>query len=207
MEPLVIPDLRRQAFVRHLYGLHNALDSANPQRSGEARRSLARLRRAFAGRQQEAEAYDIVFPHDPPVDEQELWLLIAGLFALHPHPNNARGRSLGGAMRLLVADRPSAARRFTQLLSVDPAAMPHYLRQAIQLLRADGISVDYQLLLTDLIKMRSSREEAHQVRLRWAREYHRPNRQPTNQQPQTAETALPEETTAELADAPTQETP
>ncbi|WP_326557146.1 type I-E CRISPR-associated protein Cse2/CasB [Micromonospora sp. NBC_01796] len=201
MDPIVTIDGRRQALVRHLYGLHQALGSGNPQRSAEARRTLARLRRAFAGRQQEAEAYDVVFPHDPPVEEQELWLLVAGLFALHPHADNARRRSIGGAMRLLVADRPSAARRFTQLLSVDPAAMPHYLRQTIQLLRSDGISVDYQLLLADLVKMHSSREEAHRVRLRWARDYHRPNRQPTSQNTETTEPELTEEADVEPVDA------
>lgn len=176
-EPVTARD-RRKAFVRYLYGLHYALGSENPQRSAEARRNLARLRRAFAGQRHEAEAYDVVFPHDPPADEQEVWLLVAGLFALHPHGDSARDRSIGGAMRLLVADRPSAARRFTQLLSVDPAAIRHHLRQAIQLLRADGVLLDYYRLLDDLVTMHTSREQAHRVRLRWARDYHRRERQP-----------------------------
>lgn len=196
-------DERRRAFVRHLYGLYHALSSDNnPRRSAEARQMLARLRRAFAGQQQEAEAYDVVFPHDPPVGEQELWLLVAGLFAIHPHGNTARGRSIGGAMRLLADERSSTRRRFTQLLSVDPPAMPHYLRQTIQLLRSGDVAVDYHLLLADLVAMRS-REEAHRVRLRWARDYHRPARSPAGQPTAstTAETEHSRETATEPIDA------
>jgi len=189
---------RRQSFVRHLYGLCYAVNSGNSQRAAEARRTLARLRRSFAGRAQEAEAYDVVFPHDPPIDEQDLWLLIAGLFALHPHTDNARGRSIGGAMRLLETSRPSAARRFTQLLSVEPAALHHYLRQAVQLLRSSQVPIDYHVLLTDLVTMRESPDKAHEVRLRWARDYHRPNRRRS--------AAHPTPTDVESADAPKQET-
>ncbi|MFC0529057.1 type I-E CRISPR-associated protein Cse2/CasB [Phytohabitans kaempferiae] len=197
MELPTTPDSRRRAFVRHLYGVHNALNSGNPRHCAEARQTLARLRRAFSGQRHEAEAYDVVFPHNPPEREQELWLLVAGLFALHPHANNAAGRSIGSAMRLLVADRPSAARRFTQLLSVDPAAMPHYLRQTIQLLRSDDVSIDYQLLLDDLVKMRTP-GEAHKVRLRWARDYHR---RPASQQAELAEADLSEQSNVEPVDA------
>ncbi|WP_432050209.1 type I-E CRISPR-associated protein Cse2/CasB [Verrucosispora sp. NA02020] len=169
---------RRDAFVRSLYGLHYAVDSGNPHKSGEARRTLARLRRSFTGGRQEAEAYDVVFPHDPPEREQQVWLLVAGLFALHPQ-GTARGHGLGLAMRNLVEKRSTAARRFTQLLSVDPPALPHYLRQAIQLLRAEDVAVDFHRLLADLVDMQESAEQAHRTRLRWAREYHRPKRPTT----------------------------
>ncbi|MEV6813098.1 type I-E CRISPR-associated protein Cse2/CasB [Micromonospora sp. NPDC051296] len=171
--PLTV-DQRREAFVRGLYALHYAADSGSPRRSADARRTLARLRRSFTGGRQEAEAYDIVFPYEPPEREQQHWLLVAGLFALHPHGKTTRGRSLGNAMRDLVEKRPSAARRFTQLLSVDVPALPHYLRQAIQLLRAEDVALDYHRLLTDMVDMQESAEQAHRVRLRWARDYHRP---------------------------------
>lgn len=179
MEPIRSVDERRRAFVQELYGLHRALTSENPQRSGEARRALARLRRSFAGPAQQAEVYDIVFPHDPPQAEQELWLLVAGLFALHPHGNTAKGRTVGGAMRLLAAERVSAQRRFTQLLSVDVRHLPYYLRQMIQLLRSGDVAIDYLRLLTDLVLINSGREATHKVRLRWARDYYR-QRVPNN---------------------------
>ncbi|MGW2625878.1 MULTISPECIES: type I-E CRISPR-associated protein Cse2/CasB [Micromonospora] len=192
---------RREAFIRHLYRLHYAVTSGNPHLSGEARQTLARLRRSFAGRQQEVEAYDVVFPHEPPSHEQDLWLLVAGLFALHPQGNTGRGRSLGAAMQELVEKRPSAARRFTQLLSVEPAAMPHYLRQAIQLLRSADVSIDYLRLLNDLAVMRSSREETHRIRLNWARDYHKPKRRPRAEQTPTTESAPTADATAEPVDA------
>ncbi|MBQ1053449.1 type I-E CRISPR-associated protein Cse2/CasB [Micromonospora chalcea] len=201
MDPNLTVAQRRQAFVRDLYGLHYAITSANPRRSGEARQKLARLRRSFAGQQQEAEAYDVVFPHEPPIREQDLWLLVAGLFALHPHADTVRGRSLGTAMQELVEERPSAARRFTQLLSVDVAAMPHYLRQAIQLLRSAEVAIDYLRLLTDLAEMRQSREEAHRIRLSWARDYHRPKRRPKPDQTLPIESDPTADAAAEPVDA------
>ncbi|MEV4757553.1 type I-E CRISPR-associated protein Cse2/CasB [Micromonospora sp. NPDC049559] len=165
---------RRRAFVQQLYRLHRALTSENPRLSGEARRTLARLRRSFAGPRQEAEAYEFVFPHDPPEREQKLWLLVAGLFALHPHGDTGTGRSVGTAMRMLADERVSAQRRFTQLVSVDPDHLPYYLRQMIQLLRSDDVAIDYHRLLSDLVRMHSGREAAQEVRLRWARDYYRP---------------------------------
>ncbi len=172
MEPTRSVDERRRAFVQELYGLHWALTSENPKRSGDARRALARLRRSFAGPAQQAEAYDIVFPHEPPQAEQELWLLVGGLFALHPHGNTAKGRTVGGAMRLLAEERVSARRRFTQLLSVEARHLPYYLRQAIQLLRSGDVAIDYHRLLTDLVQINS--KSPQKVRLRWARDYYRP---------------------------------
>ncbi|WP_433687826.1 type I-E CRISPR-associated protein Cse2/CasB [Micromonospora carbonacea] len=188
---------RREGFVRSLYGLHHALTSDNPRRSGEARRVLARLRRSFVGGRQEAEAYDVVFPHEPPEREQKMWLLVAGFFALHPHGNTARGRSFGAAMRELVEKRPSAARRFTQLLTIDPPALPHHLRQAVQLLRACDVAIDYHRLLADLVEMQESADQAHRVRLRWAQHYHRPKRTPGRT---TAQPESPEGVTAEPVD-------
>lgn len=173
MQPHRSLDERRRAFVAHLYSLHAALTSDNPRHCGEARRTLARLRRCFSGPRHEAEAYDIIFPHDPPQREQQLWLLVGGLFGLHPHGNTAKGRTVGGAMRLLADERVSAQRRFTHLLCVDPQHLPHYLRQMIQLLRSGDIAIDYHRLLTDLVLINTGRHAAHEVRLRWARDYHR----------------------------------
>lgn len=168
---------RRHAFVNYLYGLHAGLASMNPRRAAESRQALARLRRSFAGPRQEAEAYDVVFAHDPPQAEQEVWLLIAGLFALHPlpHPRGPR-RSLGAAMSVLVQRRgESVNRRFVQLVSVDKYGLPHYLRQAVQLLKTESVPLDYEQLLIDLVKVLNddSRDDAtYRVRLGWARDFH-----------------------------------
>ena len=176
------PADRRRRFVRALYGLHWALGQ-DPPAAAQARQKLARLRRSFAGPRQEAEAYSIVFPFDPPVAEQKAWLLVAGLFALHPQSPTAPGRSVGGAMRLLATDRGDAARRrLEQLLSVDGRHLPHYLRQAMTLLRSAEITLDFHRLLADLIVLLPSEftaDEAHAVRLRWARDFYRPDRRTT----------------------------
>jgi CRISPR system Cascade subunit CasB len=168
---------RRHVFVTYLYGLCAGLDSTNPRRAAESRQVLARLRRSFAGPRQEAEAYDVVFAHDPPQAEQEVWLLVAGLFALHPlrRPSGPQ-RSLGAAMSVLAQRRgESANRRFVQLVSVDRHSLPHYLRQAVQLLRTESVPLDYEKLLTDLVRFLSDNsrdDDAYRVRLNWARDFH-----------------------------------
>jgi CRISPR system Cascade subunit CasB len=186
---------RRREFVAHLHSLHSGLSSPNPRRVAECRQVLARLRRTFAGPRQQAEAYEVVFAHDPPESEQEVWLLVAGLFALHPQPRrrSREARSLGSSMGTLEQLRGSSTgRRFTQLLVVDKPALHHYLRQTIRLLVTENVPVDYDQLLDDLIVLLSDRyreDEAHRVRLRWARDYHRrPAARPTEDSEQTSPT-------------------
>ncbi|NJP30071.1 type I-E CRISPR-associated protein Cse2/CasB [Microbispora sp. SCL1-1] len=182
---------RRRRFVNHLYGLHAKLESGRQYQSAEARRDLALLRRSLAGGRQEADAYAVVFPYDPPIEEQQAWLLVAGLFALHPQPRprtspgpsgaqRPPSRSIGVSMRRLVERRSSAERRFLQLLGVDRTALPHYLRQAVQLLHTENIPLDYDRLLDDVVILMSEHhdpERAHRVRLTWARDFHRQLRQ------------------------------
>jgi CRISPR system Cascade subunit CasB len=187
------PQQRRRLFVDSLYRYHASLEGARPH-AAEARRVLARLRRSLAGPQQETEAYDVVFAHDPPESEQEVWLLLAGLFALHPQPRpraDKRG-SIGSAMRELAQRRgDSVNRRFQQLLATDPDALPHYLRQSVQLLRSDNVAVDYSQLLDDLVIVlgpHSRDDDVRRVRLRWARDYHRP---PPKEQKSAADAKSP----------------
>lgn len=180
---------RRRAFVNYLYGLHMGLESVNSRRAAESRQALARLRRSFAGPRQEAEAYDVVFAQDPPQAEQHVWLLVAGLFALHPQPrpSGPPRRSLGAAMHVLVQRRgESVNRRFVQLLSVDRGGLPHYLRQAVQLLRTESVPLDYDQLLKDLVVLlrdNQGDDTAYRIRLGWARDFHR---RPPTDRPDTA---------------------
>ncbi|KOV83198.1 hypothetical protein ADL03_21265 [Nocardia sp. NRRL S-836] len=155
--------------------MHSGLSSGRAERVSQARQVLARLRRSFSGPRQQAEAYDIVFAHNPPESEQEVWLLVAGLFALHPQPRR-NTRSLGASMGKLATQRgASVNRRFTQLLARDRAALAHQLRQTIRLLDSEDVPVDYDELLTDLVTLLGDRyrdDEAQRIRLRWAREFH-----------------------------------
>jgi CRISPR system Cascade subunit CasB len=176
---------RRSAFVTHLHGLHRSMSSDNRHAAGDARRTMARLRRCFAGPRQEADAYTTVFDFDPPESEQHIWLLVAGLFALHPQPHHGeRSRpSIGTAMGQLAQDRgDSVQRRFTQLISVETPALPHYLRQCVQLLATADIPVDYHRLLNELLDLLAddpygrNAERRQRIRLTWARDYHRASR-------------------------------
>src|SRR5262249_37355859 len=136
------------------------------------------------------------FPYSPPAAEQKVWLLVAGLFALYPQPPTARGRSIGAAMGLLAAERGEPARRrLEQLLSIDGQHLPHYLRQAVTLLRSAEIPFDFHQLLSDLLVLMCNdfaADEAHTVRLRWAREFYRPRRPaPARQAAAPAESSEP----------------
>lgn len=173
---------RRAAFVTHLHRLRHGLESGEPWRLAESRRDLARLRRYFSGPRQEAEAFAVVFAHDPPRREERVWVLLGALFAAHrlPYERTAPGSrpSLGSSMRRLKAERgDSVDRRFIQLVSVDAAALPRYLHQAVQLLGADRIRIDYRRLFDDLLKLLgedADDETAQSVRLAWSRDYSRP---------------------------------
>jgi CRISPR system Cascade subunit CasB len=166
---------RRYAFVKDLHALHAAAESGNAARQAASRRTLAGLRRGLVTGQPQLGAHEIVFRHDPPDSELEVWLLIAGLFAINPHRTLAK-RSLGTSMRALQELRSDAAtRRFDQLLQRDRAALPHHLRQVIRLLASDNIPINYASLLDDLVVLLGNDhrdQAAHRVRLRWARDFH-----------------------------------
>lgn len=178
---------RRRAFVDSLYHLQSGLSSSNTHQASASRQALARLRRTFTGSRQQVEAYEYVFAHDPPEREQDVWLLVAGLFALHPQarPRTRFRRSVGASMGELNATRPTAERHFTQLLAREPDALPHHLRQAVRLLATHAVPVDYTQLLDDLVILLGapSSDMAHRTRLRWAREFHRPRRPATTDTP------------------------
>ncbi|MEV4752995.1 type I-E CRISPR-associated protein Cse2/CasB [Streptosporangium sp. NPDC049248] len=194
--------MRRDAYVTYLYRLDNELRSRDPRRSAQARRSLARLRHSFVeGRQYQA--YAIVFGHEPPHDsaEQQVWLLVGGLFALHPLPwkGGAGPRSLGASMGRLhkKLGSPAVERRFTQLLARDKQALPHHLRQTIRLLSAHEVPVHYGRLLDDLVTLLGKDhrgDRASSVRLRWAEEYYLPVSAPTTKNSGEPSTDLPETT-------------
>ena len=91
---------------------------------------------------------------------------------------NQPGRTLGGAVRQLAKKtaagqdwtESSVLRRFNALATAD--SMPevsHHLRGMIQLLRREGIPLDYPQLAEDLYQYQFV-DGAPNVRLRWGRD-------------------------------------
>ncbi|MBB5157382.1 CRISPR system Cascade subunit CasB [Saccharopolyspora phatthalungensis] len=167
---------RRRAFISNLYQLGDALHShGHDARTADARKTLAQLRRSLTREYQPA-ALDFLFEQNPPAREEETWLLVAGLFALAPSsPNHGERRlPLGAAMRKV--DQGASEARMRQLLSVAPNSVAHYVRQAVQLLRGHNIALNFESLLDDLVTLSSAPPNsrlAHQVRMKWARDFHR----------------------------------
>jgi CRISPR system Cascade subunit CasB len=187
---------RRYDFITDLYRLGSDLTSPVPHRASDARRTLAHLRRGLTGERQRVAAYEYIFRHNPPDRESEAWMLIAGLFAVHPKPTKiSANTSFGAPMGILARSRKdSVTRRFTQLLGQNPGALPHYLRQCVQLCAREEQPVDYQQLLEDVLTLtgpehRSTR--AQDVRLRWIRDFYR------HANPDIARTAAPSRSTAD----------
>lgn len=97
---------------------------------------------------------------------------VAGLFARHPEPQN---RSFAAAFGELLRKRESQSieQRFIALLEADADNILDYLRQAISLLAAEDIGLDYARLLGDLTVWMNPSADRDRLRQRWAREFYR----------------------------------
>ena len=105
------------------------------------------------------------------------------LYALHQQgrnvktePMNCGGTGIGAAAARLVhseEDRERIWRRFHQAASAgDLIELSHYLRGMIQLLRAEGIGLDYTALAAELYWYQIP-SGADRVRLRWGQDFFR----------------------------------
>lgn len=97
---------------------------------------------------------------------------VAGLFALHPEQQN---RSFAAAFGELLRKRESQSieQRFIALLEADADNILDYLRQAISLLAAEDLGLDYARLMDDLAIWMSPNADRDRLRQRWAREFYR----------------------------------
>ncbi|WP_197319946.1 type I-E CRISPR-associated protein Cse2/CasB [Saccharomonospora sp. NB11] len=171
-EPL---DDRRTKFIKRLYALGDTLERDNGG-APHARQLLAQLRRSLTHGYQPA-AWNLVHEYDPPEPEEQTWVLVAGLFASHPSPLTPLSARLKlGAALQATGDHGATERRLQQLISVGPGSIDHYVRQAVRLIRAHQVPIDYQRLLNDLIVLRVeplNSPRSHQIRMQWARDFHR----------------------------------
>lgn len=89
---------------------------------------------------------------------------------------NAEGVSLGGAAAQMVrddGDMNRVLRRFNETAtSSGMEELEHHLRGLVNMLRAEGIPLDYPRLAGDLFDYQSP-EKAARVRLAWGRDFYR----------------------------------
>lgn len=145
------------------------------------RAALARLRHSLAFK---PGTYTPVFPYVErfvadnvhEYDARRIALyVVAGLFARHPSLGQMSFAEAFGEL-FRTRNNESLEKRFITILSADANNIHEYLRQAISLLAADRISVNYSGLLDDLVIWLNPWIEAERLdrlRQRWARAFYR----------------------------------
>jgi CRISPR system Cascade subunit CasB len=146
------------------------LEKLRDTKSPQGRAALAKLRRGLGKKMGTPEMYPYVVPFlssDSSKKEQELYFLIAALFAHHPD-SAPRGTSLGKVFRAMSEGKESIERRFTALLSADVDDIGNHMRQVVALAKSHGIAIDYHRLFFDFKKWSYS---SRPVQLAWARDF------------------------------------
>jgi CRISPR system Cascade subunit CasB len=139
------------------------------------RAALAALRRGLgrpAGTV--AEMYPHVQPYvgtDARPGYEDACYIVAALFASHPLSWSPSGdlpriTNLGASFAQIRGRSGSVESRFTALLSCDRRELPDHLRHGVSLLKADGIPIDWQHLLRDIVNWA---DERRWVQRGWAR--------------------------------------
>jgi CRISPR system Cascade subunit CasB len=131
------------------------------------RGALSALRRSLA-EDAIARAYPYVVPFIPRKSTpwlERTYLLVAGLFALHPANGSA---SLAMALRRVrdTTGSNSVEQRFVALLDAHPEDLAPHLRYAVSLVRSNEIPIDWRNLLRTV---RNWNYES--ARRRWARDF------------------------------------
>lgn len=106
-------------------------------------------------------------PYEVPESQHEDYFLVATLFPLAPHSEEAG--SLGATLRRVRQDRTSSLdRRFQTLLDSDRAQLAFRLRQAVRLVAAAHLPLDWSTLLRHVLAW-----DLHErpIQLLWARDY------------------------------------
>lgn len=133
-------------------------------REGDARAALAALRRGLGGHP----PYEVYrwLPVGLKPWQEDAALLVAALFAWHPQ-KGGRG-NLGSAFFRIPDRSDSVEKRFAALLNCHGDDLPAHLRQAVSLLKAKEVPVNWLQLLKDL---RNWDRQEHWVQRNWAREF------------------------------------
>lgn len=148
----------------------------------EDRAALAALRRGLGqppGTVPDTFRYVIpMIPDDayPGSWKEATYYLISSLFALHPESvsDGNLGDHFAATLDPQSDNQDAVERRFTALLTADPADLHIYLRQGINFLKSKEIPVNWHQLMADMLRMRRS-QSVLWVRKRWANAFWRYN--------------------------------
>lgn len=163
--------------------------------TGNGKAALANLRRGIGKTPGElSELWGFIFrdmPEEllskygtPSPAEWAIYIALT-MFALHQQgtaesvhtEKNSLGRAYGKLRKEQTAEEEERLlRRFNQVVTAsDLPELSHYLRGIIQLLRADGIELDYAQLASDLYLYQSPQTRMR-VQLKWGQDfYYQPN--------------------------------
>ena len=153
----------KQPFVAYLAELH----------TNENRGALAALRRGLG--QSPGAAYEMYpyivpwLPNDAPRWREDVYFIIAALFALHPAPGGTGNMGAHFAQACEGDENDTAVeRRFTVLLAAHREDVADHLRQSVSFLRAKDVPVNWHRLFTD---MQNWSHPAGFVQREWARSF------------------------------------
>lgn len=139
-------------------------------RDRDNRAAMAKLRRGLGKRMGTADMYPYVVGFLPEAQwKQEIYFLIAALFASHPEPAPWT-HSMGAVFKAIQGQEPidSIEKRFVRLLEADSEDVGFHLKQAVSLAKAKGVGVSFHRLMSDLL---SWNYEDRFVQMAWARDY------------------------------------
>lgn len=182
-------DLRKAVYAETAKRIERLL---NVRETGSGKAALANLRRGVGRKPGELpEIWGEIFAGmpeemysrsgEPTAAEWAVYIALT-TFALHQQGQteamHKEKRSFGRAVGILCPnpegdDAERLLRRFRQVVTAsDMTELSYYLRGLIQLLRADGIALDYARLASDLYDFQfpASRQR---VQLRWGQDFYR----------------------------------
>lgn len=166
---------------------HDLIRELERLRERDDRTTLASLRRGMGQPPgtvlETTRVVDHMLDEDDPDWVRDTLYIIGPLFAHHPlsETGNRWKSNMGSHFRGLFADNedppPNVERRFMALLASEPDDLPDGLRQAITLLKAKDVPVNWRNLFDDVqqwLDRRSEGEAKRQdIRLRWSQRFWR----------------------------------
>lgn len=144
------------------------------------RGAIASLRRLLGHRAGHTRAYRYVVPHVPDDEGPRNYLLVAGLFGLHPMhagPTETTSATRRKNMGSVIATPRSGAedqateRRFQRILEAHRDQLDEHLRHAVGMAASakQRVEIDYVQLFWDLRRWNS---EDRNVQFQWARAFY-----------------------------------